>query len=95
MLLALLLHGYPPAVAVAFSLICAASAWTVRWRLHHNLDKPRVGLLVPGDVSRLVASVTLGAGVAAVGTAVTVGVAHRGDPLLAVVACLRARTPPR
>jgi PAS domain S-box-containing protein len=86
-LLALLLHGYPPAVALAFSLICAASAWTVRWRLHRHLDKPRVGLLVPGDVSRLLASVTLGAGVAAAGVAVTVGVAHRGDPLLAAVAC--------
>ena len=69
-------------VALAFSASTTLCAVTVRWRLHRNLDKRRVGLLDQGDVSRLMAAVALGALVAALGTGLTAWVADRGDPLL-------------
>ena len=54
-------------VALAFGASTALCAVIVRWRLHRKLGKARVGLLDQGDVSRLMAAVTLGAAVAALG----------------------------
>ena len=68
-------------LAVGVSGATALCALTVRWRLYRKLGRRRPGLLDQGDVSRLMAAVTLGASVAALGTGLTAALAGRGDPL--------------
>ena len=81
----LVVRGYPVAAALGFSGSTAVCALTVRWRLHRKLEKGRVGLLDQGDVSRLMAAVTLGALVAALGTGITAGLTGSSAPVLTAV----------
>jgi hypothetical protein len=85
-LLAHLLQGYDPAAALGSSLACALGAAVTVWRLLHRQDRPRVGLLDSGDVSRVIAAAALGSGTAAVLVAATVAVTGVGSPWLALVA---------
>ena len=82
---ALVLRGYPVVVALGLSGTTVLCALTVRWRLHRRLGKSRVGLLDQGDVSRLLAAVTLGASVAALGTGLTALLADGDHPALTAV----------
>ena len=85
-LVAHLLRGYDPASAIGFTLACALGAAVAVWRLLHRHARPRVGLLDSGDVSRVIAAVTLGSGTAALTVAGMVSVTGVGSPWLALVA---------
>lgn len=85
-LLAHLLRGYDPASSIGFTLACALGSVVAVWRLLHKHTRPRVGLLDSGDVSRVIAAVTLGSGTAALVVGGMVAVTGVGSPWLAMLA---------
>ena len=88
-LLAHLVHGYDPVVALGFSLSCVAAVWTVRTLLVRGLDG-RATLMDQGDVSRMIGAIAVAGVVAAVGCALTDRVAGVGNPMLAALAAFGA-----
>ena len=83
-----LLVGVDPVAALGAALATAAGAWVTWWRLRRGLDGRDGGLVEEGDVSRLIASASAGATVAAAATALLALLTQAGTPWLAAVAVL-------
>ena len=81
-----LLVGDGALLAAGSAASCVLGSWVAWWRLQRGLGPRPVGLVEEGDVSRLVASASLGSFLAAAGVAATVAVAGTGSPWLAAVA---------
>ncbi len=89
-LLAHLLLGYAVVVALGFSASSVVASWVVRTRLVAGLGGRRTRLRDQGDVSRLVAAITLGSAVAAAGYGLTAWVTGNGNAWLGALAAFGA-----
>ncbi|HEX5860903.1 MAG TPA: hypothetical protein VFY58_03615, partial [Nocardioides sp.] len=86
LVLAHLFAGYDALTALGFSVGSVAGSWVTLHRLRRGLERPQVGLVEEGDVSRLISAASLGATVAALVTAGTVAASGTGSPWLAALA---------
>lgn len=88
LILAQLLAGTAPALAIGFAASSALEAWIVHWVLTRTAGARRPALLHEGDVSRTIGAIAVGASAGAVGYGLTDLVSGSGTPWLGVVAVI-------